>query len=104
MPNLFQNIAEARHRERNMSQPNLIHHSPGTGMDLPPRIIEKFKHQTIANQVRRMQPDRSLQLQKLIGAVVGRIEFPPELKPEQPLVEAARPLAIGDTQSNVIEH
>jgi hypothetical protein len=72
-----------------MSQPNLIHHSLRTSTNVTSRVVEKFKHQTIANQVRRVQPDRVLQLQKLTGALLGRIEFPPELETQQPLVEAA---------------
>ena len=51
-----------------------------------------------------MQSDRLVQLQKLVGALVGRIEFPPELESEQALVEAARPRGIRDTQPDVIEN
>ncbi len=65
-----------------MGQPNLIHHSLGTRTNVTSRVVEKFKHQTIANQVRRMQPDRALQLQKLSGALLGCVEFPPELEPQ----------------------
>ena len=56
-------------------------------MDFALRVVEKLEHQTIANQVRRVQTKRPLELQKLIRAVVGRFEFPPELEPEQALVE-----------------
>jgi hypothetical protein len=51
-----------------------------------------------------VQSDRPVQLEELIGAVVRRFEFPPELEPEQTLIEAARPRAIGDAQSNVVEN
>jgi hypothetical protein len=51
-----------------------------------------------------MQSDRFVQLQKLVGALVGRIEFPPKLESEQALVEAARPRGIRDTQPYVVEN
>ena len=50
-----------------------------------------------------MHPERLGQLHKLGGAVVGRIEFPPELESEHTLVEPARPLTIGDTQPDMVE-
>ena len=46
-------------------------------------------HQTVPHQVCRMESDRLLQLQQLVGAVIGSIEFPPELEPEQAFVEPA---------------
>jgi len=44
-----------------------------------------------------MHSERLRQLQELGGAVVGRIELPPERKPEQALVEAASSLPIRNT-------
>ena len=58
----------------------------------------------VANQIGRTHADRLVQLQKLVGALVGQFEFPPELKPEQTLVEAARPLAICDAQPDMVEN
>jgi hypothetical protein len=51
-----------------------------------------------------MHSEGLVQLQKLIGAVIGRFEFPPELESKQALVEAPRPLAIRDAKSNVVEN
>ena len=58
----------------------------------------------VANQIRRTHSDRLGQLQKLLGALVGQFEFPPELKPEQSLVEVARPFAICDAQPDMVEN
>src|SRR5271169_2506938 len=43
------------------------------------RIVEKLEHQAVPDEICRMQSDRFVQLQKLVGALVGRIEFPPKL-------------------------
>ena len=87
-----------------MRQAHVVHDALGPGMDFTFRVVEKLEHQTIANQVRRVQTYRLLELQKLIGAVVGRFELPPELEPEQALIEAARPFAICNAQPDVIEN
>jgi hypothetical protein len=46
-------------------QADLVHDAVGPSVDLAFRVVEKFEHQTVANQVRGAQPDRLLQLQKL---------------------------------------
>ena len=51
-----------------------------------------------------MHAERLGKLHKLGGAVVGRIEFPPELESEQAFVKPARPLAIRDTQADMVEN
>ncbi len=53
----------------------------GPGVNLTPRVFEQLKHQPVANQMRRMQSDRRFWLQQLVGALVGCVEFPPELEP-----------------------
>ena len=87
-----------------MRQAHLVHDALGPGVDFAFRVVEKFEHQTVSNQVGRVQADRLLELQKLVRAVVGRLEFPPELEPEQTLVEATRPLAICDAQPDMVEN
>ena len=72
-----------------MRQPDLIHDPLRPSVRSTPRVVQKLEHQPVANQIRRMQSDRLLQLQKLVGPLVGRVKFPPELKAEQALVEAA---------------
>jgi hypothetical protein len=51
-----------------------------------------------------MRSERLGKLHELGGAVVGRFDFPPELEPEQALVEAARPLAVRDALPDVVEN
>jgi hypothetical protein len=51
-----------------------------------------------------VQTDRLGQLQQLVGAVVGWFELPPELKPEQALIEATRSRPIRDAQADVVEN
>ena len=46
----------------------MVHDALGPGVDFAIRIVEKFEHQTIANQVRRAQTNRLRELQKLIAA------------------------------------
>src|SRR3954452_15026408 len=87
-----------------MGQAEVVHPAFGTAADVTLRIVEQFEHQPVAHQVGRVQADRLLELQQLIGALVGWFEFPPELEAEQALIEAPRPLAIRDTQSDVVEN
>src|SRR5262245_46219050 len=86
-----------------MRQPYLVHHAVGTSVDVAFRVVDEFQNEPVAHQIGRTHSDRPLQLQQLFGAVVGQFEFPPELEAEQTLVEAARPLAVGNAQSDVVE-
>ena len=90
--------------QRQVRQPELVHDTVRPGADFALGVVEQFEHQAVANQICGVQTDRPVQLEKLIGAVVRRFEFPPELEPEQTLIEAARPRAICDAQSNVVEN
>jgi hypothetical protein len=87
-----------------MRQPYLIHDPLRPGVNFSLRIINKFEHKAVPYQVGRMRSERHGKLHKLCGAVVGRFDFPPQLKSEQTLIESARPLAIGDAQSNMVEN
>ncbi len=87
-----------------MGEPHFVHDTIGPGVQGPLRVGEKLEHQAVANQICRLQSDRLLQLQKLVGALVGRFEFPPKRKSEQALVKAARPRGIGNAQANVVEN
>jgi hypothetical protein len=80
-----------------MRQPHLVHDPPRPNVHIAVRIVEKFEHKAVANEVRRVQAKGLVQLKKPLGAVVGRFDFPPELKAEQALVETTGTLAIRDT-------
>src|ERR1700744_4824609 len=87
-----------------MGKPYLIHDTHRPGVQVAMRVREKLEHQAVANEVCRMQSDRLIKLQKLIGALVGRLGPPPEHEPEQTLVKASGPRGIGDAQPDMIEN
>lgn len=99
-----QHAAQIGYRQRHVRESHFVHDTNRTRMHLAFRIVHKFEDKAIADQISRMHPEGLVQLQKLVGAVVGRFEFPPELESQQALVEAARPLAIRDAESNVVEN
>lgn len=77
-----------------MGQPHLIHDAFSPGANFTFRVVDEFEHEAVAHQIGRMHSERLGKLQELGGAVVGRFDLPPQLKSEQALVEAARPLAL----------
>src|SRR6476619_6827301 len=87
-----------------MRQSYLVHDALGPDVDVAFRGVDEFQHKAVANQIRRTHSDRLGQLQQLPGALVGQFEYPPELKPEQALVELSRPLAICDAQPDLVEN
>ena len=72
-----------------MRQPNLIHDALRPRMHFALRVIDQFEHEAVPHQVCRVHPERLGKLHHLGGEVVRRVEFPPELKPEQAFVEPA---------------
>lgn len=73
-------------------------------MNLTLGVVHELEHEPVPHQIRRVHTERFGQPHQLGRRPIGRVEFPPELKPQQTLVEPPRSLAIGDAQPNVIEN
>src|SRR5690349_12975821 len=86
-----------------MRESDVIHHALWPDLCLALRKVDEFQHKPVAHQIRRTDANRSVQLQKLRRAFVGQFELPPELEPEQALVEPARTLPVRHAQTDVVE-
>lgn len=87
-----------------MGEPYLIHDTDRPGVQVAMRVSEQLEHQAVANEIRRMQSDGLIKLEKLIGALVGRFEFPPERESEKSLIEVSRPRGIGNAIAHMVEN
>src|ERR1700742_2623073 len=86
-----------------MGKPDLVHDPTRPAAQNAVRVGKQLQHQTVANQIGRVQADRLVQLQQLTGPPVGRLEVPPVRETQQTFVETARSRGVGDAQSDMGE-
>jgi hypothetical protein len=87
-----------------VGEPDVVHHPRRPDLGVPLRVVDELQHEAVADEVRRTDPDRAIELQECGGALVGQVEIPPEPEAEQLFVEPARPVAVGNAQSHVVEN
>ena len=66
--------------------------------------LHQLEHEVATAQVHGLHPDRLGERDELRHHPVGRGELVPPLEAEHRLVEARRPLAIGDAQPHMVDH